>query len=101
MRKLIEKYERTSIICDNPDCDFEIPYDEDIAIESFINIPCPKCGDNLLTFDDYLRYKTVIQTVDKINKWFSWLTLFIPKNRKMQKTQVNTHNEISFKTIDV
>lgn len=39
--------------CDNPDCDYvdmEIPFED---YPNWINAPCPKCGSNLLTQQDY------------------------------------------------
>ena len=35
--------------CDNPSCDYsnpDIPFEQ---YEQFINCPCPKCGQSLLT----------------------------------------------------
>lgn len=35
--------------CDNPNCDYcnpEIPFEQ---YEQFVNYPCPKCGQSLLT----------------------------------------------------
>jgi len=41
------------IKCDNPNCDF---MDMSVKVEDYdkwLNKPCPKCGENLLTDDDY------------------------------------------------
>ena len=41
------------IKCDNTKCDYEdmsIKYSD---YEAWLNKPCPKCGDNLLTEKDY------------------------------------------------
>ena len=39
--------------CDNPNCDYcnpEIPFEQ---YEQFVNYPCPKCGESLLTPQAY------------------------------------------------
>ena len=39
--------------CDNPNCDYcnpEIPFEQ---YEQFVNSPCPKCGESLLTPQAY------------------------------------------------
>lgn len=46
--------------CDNPSCDF---VDMSITIEDYdnwVNKPCPKCGANLLTEEDYDAVKMMI-----------------------------------------
>lgn len=46
--------------CDNPNCDF---VDMSIAIEDYdkwLNKPCPKCGANLLTQEDYDAIKMML-----------------------------------------
>ena len=43
----------SGIRCDNKTCDY---LDEDVTLDQFpeyINKPCPKCGENLLTQEDY------------------------------------------------
>lgn len=46
--------------CDNPNCDF---VDMSIEIEDYdtwVNKPCPKCGANLLTVEDYKAVKMML-----------------------------------------
>lgn len=94
MRKLIEKTEGSLVVCDNPKCDYTIPYStENNELIKWINVPCPKCGENLLTVDDYLVHEKLIKMVDWINKWFSWLTLFHRKT-KIQSVKVHFHDGI-------
>lgn len=53
--------------CDNPECDWK---DETIKVgevEAWLNAPCPKCGENVLTDQDYENLKTVLQAVRFIN----------------------------------
>lgn len=57
------------IVCDNPACSFhqEIEYDE---IESWVDKPCPECGINLLTREDYDGTKAA----QKLIKTFTEMT---------------------------
>lgn len=36
----------------------------------------PKCGENLLTEEDHALFAKYLKIIDKINKYFSWLTIF-------------------------
>jgi len=52
MEKNIE-IEETGLKCDNPNCDWE---NESVKMEDYkewLNKPCPKCGQNVLTEEDY------------------------------------------------
>ena len=56
--------------CDNPDCDY---VNMDIKVEDYkkwVNKPCPKCGENLLTEDDYNFVMIMLNITDKFNKIF-------------------------------
>lgn len=97
LRKIIEVSQENAVVCDNVNCDFAIQNkntDEDIR--RYINVPCPKCGENLLTKEDYLQWVALHKYVDFIIKWFSWLTIFIkePKERKVIETHV--HDGVKF-----
>ncbi len=39
--------------CDTKDCDFTVQFTEFEQYEGYVNKPCPKCGANLLTEEDY------------------------------------------------
>lgn len=95
MRKLIEIDDDASLICDNPQCDYttETRFTPQEATD-YINKPCPKCGKNLLTFDDFINWVMLINRVRRVNKWFGWTSLFIPKN-KYRKGTFSTHEKIS------
>ncbi len=100
MRKLIEKEQESSIVCDNPKCDFTIPYsdEEEKRVYTYINMPCPKCGQNLLTQEDYIQHEKIIRIVKWINKWFSWLTIFHSKGvDKETKISVHVHDGVKIK----
>ena len=96
MRKLIISRTDKLIECDNEKCNFTIPYNEKLGDFSFmfINFPCPECGDNLLTEKDYLLHQKLIKSVDFINKWFSWITIFIPKSEETESIKIHVHNGI-------
>ena len=56
------------IKCDNPDCYF---VDTTVTYEhypEYINKPCPLCGQNLLTQNDYDMCKTLMDVVHNFNK---------------------------------
>lgn len=56
------------IKCDNKDCDFK---DMDVKFDDYpdwLNKPCPKCGSNLLTEQDYFAIKTMIELTAIINE---------------------------------
>jgi len=95
MRKLIERQDYTTINCDNINCDYSLKVKGDI--EFFINMPCPKCGENLLSIDDYLNHVRLIKVVKFINKWFSWITLFT--SNKRQAYQVDVKDGVKFKKV--
>jgi ssDNA-binding Zn-finger/Zn-ribbon topoisomerase 1 len=102
MRKLIEKYIEWLIICDNPQCDYKIPYsEEDKDIAKYLNKPCPKCGENLLTESDFYGSIKITMVIDWINKWFSWLTFFESKKsyNKRKSVEVHYHDGMEIKKI--
>lgn len=53
----------SGLVCDNKECDW---MDKSIPFEvwhEWINRPCPKCGANLLTLEDYNTAVTVFETM--------------------------------------
>jgi hypothetical protein len=52
--------------CDADGCDYtqEVPNDE---LKEWINKSCPKCGANLLTYDDFERFKVSLDAMTLIN----------------------------------
>ena len=95
MQQLIE-LSKDQIICDDPKCDyiFEVSsegIEEDINVKLFINMPCPQCGENLLTVEDYLTGRRFKATVNWLNKWFSWLTLIFPVKKNSGVLSVHAH----------
>jgi hypothetical protein len=98
MKKLIEQEQYLMIVCDNKNCDFEINAKEE-SVENYImyiDKACPKCGENLLTTEDYLTHQKLQNIVNWINKWFSWVTVFYKKNKERTNIEVYTHKGIHF-----
>lgn len=98
-RKLIESTQPYLIVCDNPQCDYKIDnptgqFDSDVSI--YLNMPCPECGENLLTQEDYVNSLKMIKVVKFLNRWFSWITYLIP-NSKKKEVQVKCHDGIHIK----
>jgi len=58
----------TGIKCDNPECNFRQAIKPE-EYEQWINRPCPKCGQNLLTLKDYMAIMGLITIVNLINKF--------------------------------
>ncbi len=54
------------IKCDH--CSYKDPSVKPEDYESYINKPCPMCGANLLTYDDYKRFKKMMGVINFINK---------------------------------
>jgi hypothetical protein len=101
-RKLIELEQKYLAECDNPSCDHKVenetgdPY---VDIDCFLNTPCPKCGENLLTEDDLYEYKEFIRLVKWANKWFSWMAFLLP-GQKTYKGEVHIHGGTNIKEIN-
>lgn len=58
----------SGIKCDNPNCDYD---DMSIKVEEYeqwLNKPCPKCGENLLTEDDYRNTQFLLEVTKIANK---------------------------------
>lgn len=49
----IEDLSEGNIKCDNSSCDYVVNNVKWEDTESYLNKPCPKCGENLLTEEDY------------------------------------------------
>ena len=102
MKKLIEVTQQNVIQCDNPACDYVIPYTEELDARSyqFINQPCPQWGENLLTEADYLTDEKVKSLIKWINRWFSWLTLFGLGSANKDGKHVYVHAHKGLKIMD-
>lgn len=99
MRKLIEIIQENLIVCDY--CFFKIPNENKNKIpimetKKYLNVPCPKCGNNLLTEKDYIAYAKLMSGMNWINKWFSWITIFKPKG-KTKNGSIKVHDGVKIK----
>lgn len=93
-KTLIDITQENLIECDNPKCTFVVPnVDKDPYNlgEEYLNKPCPKCGENLLTQKDYDDYKRMVSIIKWVNKWFGWLSFF---KKDEEKVQVKIHNGV-------
>lgn len=69
--------------CDNPDCDFvdmSIPIND---YKKWVNAPCPKCGANLLTKQDY----RLVKLFRGIARTVNFIYFFIPKKWLKKKLE--------------
>lgn len=99
-RKLIEINQQYLVVCDNSACDYKVPNptgDPNEDISMYLNVPCPKCSENLLTEQDYLQSMKFMKGLNFLNKWFSWIMFFVPKNAKAKESTVQFHNGINIK----
>ena len=88
MKKNIE-YSVRGIKCDNPECDY---VDENVSYldyPSWVNKPCPKCGENLLTEEDYLKVKSMVDLMDTLNL----MDLPFDPDEPMAEAKIDVHNE--------
>ena len=77
--------------CDNVACDWADTTIEISAMSDWINRPCPKCGENVLTYNDFLNVQTVMAVIEHVNS--------LPKSDKDQgeivTCVINTHEKIT------
>lgn len=99
MRKLIETKQKYEVVCDNKLCDFKVLNTSgELSLDSkYLNVPCPKCGTNLLTEKDYNNFKKTVKIINFLNKWFSWLIIFSDMKNKV-RGKIETHNQIKLTT---
>ena len=87
MKKNIEVY-GGGLKCDNPECDYvnmDIPRNE---YEKWVNKPCPKCGENLLTEEDYMKSQFLESLIDMVNE----MNLDIDPDEPQATMTVDVHN---------
>ena len=121
MEKNIE-FKGGGLVCDNPNCDYK---NENVLFEDYsewLDKPCPKCGENLLTQEDYENARLLHLSIDIVNslseeeleffnkafqeKGFPDLPIFEDvQDLKFNSTngnvlvEVGTHKEIKIKSI--
>lgn len=94
---LIDIEQQDLVVCDNPNCNFHVPYTQENKDElpSYLNVACPKCGENLLTEEDLLQSEKFDRVIKFINKWFSWLNYLFFWKKKKNIGSVHIHNGIN------
>ena len=85
----------TGLKCDNKECNYHNKDIERKDFESYINSYCPECGDNLLTFKDYMNLVTVEKAVELCSNSFSGEN----KDENIITVKVNTHETIIFEEL--
>jgi hypothetical protein len=101
-RQLIETEQEFLVVCDNKECGYQVVNETkspDVCTKEYINKPCPNCGQNLLTFDDYMESEKFLAKIKWINKWFSWLLFFTPKSIQVEE-RVSVHHHEGKVTIE-
>lgn len=98
------------IVCDNLACDFKDSQASFETFKEYLNKPCPKCGDNLLTQEDYDNAMLVWKSIQLMNtltpEQIKQLNDLMgieenPENTgKMQHAVVSTHKGINFTITD-
>lgn len=105
--------------CDNPTCDWKGEHIKFEDYKNHINEECPKCGENILTEDDYMNAVLFHAAVDIVNSMseedlskledpdLSKIPGFenadlsnYNKDGKMHTTTINLHNGIKFEKIE-
>ena len=99
MKRLIEYGDKLDIVCDNPECDFSINVNRN-SLLYFVDTVCPKCGENILTIEDYMTYKKLMYSVEFINKRFGWLSIFFRKPKNKKEVMVYTHKGIKVEDVN-
>lgn len=94
MKKLIER-KGVDLVCDNPECNFSIKLKPSVVpyLHVYIGARCPECDQVLLTEKDYDRFMSVDRAVKFINRWFSWIAIFI-SSKNHSTASIETHNSI-------
>lgn len=93
------KVHKWGLICDNPICDWRddiIDFDD---YKNYVNMACPKCGENVLTKHDLKnakRLNKMIKITNNLNRFFGVKV----DHSQDKKVLVNTHNDITFKIQD-
>lgn len=103
MRNNIELLQ-SGLKCDNPSCDWQdrtIPHTEYV---NYINSPCPKCAENILTEDDYkmaMYFHSLVDVIndmsdEEIDAFYNEIeNPIFPADKKLKVT-VDLHNGVTF-----
>lgn len=95
--EIIKIQQEYSIVCDNNKCDYKeknTKSNPDTDYKKYLNRPCPKCGENLLTKKDYIDYINMLKVINWINKYFGWIGIFIPK-KDYKSISIHVHDGVT------
>lgn len=101
------------LMCDNEQCDYKDETIKSVDYEKWIDAPCPKCGDSLLTREDFVNIRTLEMVValtnsmseEEINeavkdidhKQIDFLKHLTEEElEKRVSVNINTHKKITF-----
>ena len=104
--------------CDNENCDFTDKNIKSVDYENWIDAPCPKCGENLLTKEDFVNIRTLEMVVALTNSMTEEEVNELTKNidhkkldfmkdisvedlNKKFSVKINTHKNITFENAKV
>lgn len=78
MRRLIhfDRQDAGVLHCDNEQCNHDLDRGAVEWGEHLIGMPCPMCGESLLTREDYMAAERLFLVIEWMNKWFSWVPYF-------------------------
>lgn len=84
------------LICDNSECDWS---DSSVKLQDYpnwLNKPCPKCGQNVLTEEDYGNTLAILELSHAINKFspeeLETLIDSLKENESNEQTLVEKYN---------
>lgn len=60
----LKNVKTNGVVCDNPQCDWKNENVDTIQMALLVNHPCPKCGQNVLTPEDYIGMMQVIAVAE-------------------------------------
>ena len=69
MQELIDQIKddyQIGIFCDNVDCDYQDETVTNGELHSLLNAPCPKCGDNLYTEQDFHNHNKLVAAIQRL-----------------------------------
>jgi len=61
------EFKETGIICDNPNCDWDDKTVTHDQLKDWLNVSCPKCGENVLTQEDFDNAKAFYLAMELVN----------------------------------
>lgn len=85
---------RGQLMCDSPACGHMLAEGEVTWGEHLIGHPCPKCGSDMLTREDYEGSERAFAAVRWLNKWFGWLgSEYVPNDPKWKHKIAVRHHD--------